>query len=140
MTRKTPPADTISLQGPPLFFFSHYRPIPKNFQQLLALMFAVKEVNKDLILLPNFTLGFHIQNNDQNEWRISFISLSLLSTRGQMVPGYKCDRQDLLLSVIGGDDTKSSRLMASIFSIFKIPQVSTGYNMEHTKNRNTHRS
>ncbi|XP_029140442.1 vomeronasal type-2 receptor 26-like [Protobothrops mucrosquamatus] len=40
-----------------------------------------------------------------------------------MVPGYKCDRQDPLLSVIGDLNPKSSRLMASIFSIFKVPQI-----------------
>ncbi|XP_070591666.1 vomeronasal type-2 receptor 26-like [Erythrolamprus reginae] len=40
-----------------------------------------------------------------------------------MVPGYKCDRQDPLLSVIGGLNSQSSRLMASLFSTFKVPQV-----------------
>ncbi|XP_013928957.1 PREDICTED: vomeronasal type-2 receptor 26-like [Thamnophis sirtalis] len=101
--------------------------IPKNFQQFLALMFAVKEVNKDLVLLPNITLGFHIHNNYQTEWRISAISLSLLSTRVRMIPGYKCDKQDPLLSVIGGDSPKSSRQMTSIFSIFKVPQLGVGF-------------
>ncbi|XP_058019710.1 vomeronasal type-2 receptor 26-like [Ahaetulla prasina] len=112
------PADIPDRAKPP----EPPRLIPKNFQQFLALMFAVKEVNEDLVLLPNITLGFHIRNNYQMEWRISAISLSLLSTRGRMVPGYKCDRQDPLLSVIGGDNPKSSRLMASIFSLFKVPQ------------------
>ncbi|XP_026578252.1 vomeronasal type-2 receptor 26-like [Pseudonaja textilis] len=41
---------------------------------------------------------------------------------GQTVPGCKCDRQDPLLSVIGGLNPKSSRQMASIFSLFKVPQ------------------
>ncbi|XP_070794125.1 vomeronasal type-2 receptor 26-like [Pituophis catenifer annectens] len=41
-----------------------------------------------------------------------------------MVPGYKCDVKDTLFSVIGGLSAKSSRQMASIFSIFKVPQES----------------
>ncbi|XP_015676104.1 vomeronasal type-2 receptor 26-like [Protobothrops mucrosquamatus] len=94
----------------------------KNYQQFLALVFAVREVNKDLVLLPNITLGFHIYDNRRIERRISLLSLSLLSKRGQVVPGYKCNRRDTLLSVIGGLNSKSSRLMASIFSIFKVPQ------------------
>ncbi|XP_070794243.1 vomeronasal type-2 receptor 26-like [Pituophis catenifer annectens] len=49
--------------------------------------------------------------------------LSILSSRGQVVPGYKCDLQDTLLSVIGDLNSKLSRLMASIFSIFKVPQT-----------------
>ncbi|XP_029140052.1 vomeronasal type-2 receptor 26-like [Protobothrops mucrosquamatus] len=96
--------------------------IRKNYQLFLALVFAVTKINKDLLLLPNITLGFHIYDNRHTFRRISWNSLSLLSTRGQMVPDYKCDKQDTLLSVIGDLTTKSSRQMASIFSIFKIPQ------------------
>lgn len=86
-------------------------------------MFAVMEVNKDLVLLPNITLGFRIYENQKMERKIFLYSLSLLSTRRKMVPGYKCDRKDPLLSVIGGHNSESSRQMASIFSIYKIPQV-----------------
>ncbi|XP_060541500.1 vomeronasal type-2 receptor 26-like [Pantherophis guttatus] len=103
------------------------RPTPNNYHQFLALVFAMTEINKDLVLLPNISLGFHMYDNNQWEWSISLISLFLLSTRDRMVPGYKCDRQDPLLSVVGGDNAKSSRLMASIFSLFKVPQLSVGF-------------
>ncbi|KAM3855458.1 vomeronasal type-2 receptor 26-like [Vipera latastei] len=103
--------------------------MPKSFQMFLALMFAVKQVNNDLVLLPNITLGFHIYENCQTERNSSLFSLSLLSTRGQIVPGYKCDQQDHLLSVIGGDNPKSSMVMASIFSIFKVPQLGVGFEL-----------
>ncbi|XP_029140055.1 vomeronasal type-2 receptor 26-like [Protobothrops mucrosquamatus] len=96
--------------------------IAKNYQHFMALVFAITEINKDLVLLPNITLGFNIYSNFQIEMSISSNSLSLLSTRGRMVPGYKCDRQDILLSVVGSLSSKSSRLMASIFSIFKVPK------------------
>ncbi|XP_070793145.1 vomeronasal type-2 receptor 116-like [Pituophis catenifer annectens] len=86
-------------------------------------MFAVSEVNKDFLLLPNITLGFHIHGHSQREIEISLNSLSMLSSRGQVVPGYKCHLQDSLLSIIGGLSAKSSRLMASIFSVFKVPQI-----------------
>ncbi|XP_070589120.1 vomeronasal type-2 receptor 26-like [Erythrolamprus reginae] len=94
-----------------------------NYQQFLALMFAVSQVNKDFLLLPNITLGFHIYEHFQAEIFISLNSLSMLSSRGQVVPGYKCDRKDILLSVIGGLNAKFSRLMDSIFSIYKVPQI-----------------
>ncbi|KAK9408943.1 type-2 vomeronasal receptor [Crotalus adamanteus] len=99
---------------------------PKNYQQFLALVFAVREVNKDLVLLPNITLGFQIYDNQQMEKQISLISFSLLCIRSQIVPGYKCDQQHTLLSVIGGDNPKFSMQMASIFSIFKVPQLGVG--------------
>ncbi|XP_070591682.1 vomeronasal type-2 receptor 26-like [Erythrolamprus reginae] len=96
--------------------------MPKNYQQFMALVFAVREVNRDLVLLPNITLGFHIYSNYQTGMTISIINLSLLSRQGRMVPGYTCGMKDPLLSVIGGLNPKSSRQMASIFSIFKVPQ------------------
>ncbi|XP_013927384.1 PREDICTED: vomeronasal type-2 receptor 26-like [Thamnophis sirtalis] len=101
--------------------------LPKNYQQFLALMFAVLEVNKDLLLLPNITLGFRIYENLKMERKIFLYSLFLLSTRRRMLPGYKCDRKDPLLSAIGGHNSKSSRQMASIFSIFKAPQLGVGF-------------
>ena len=102
---------------------SHCSITPKNYQLFLALVLAVTKINKDLVLLPNITLGFRIYDNSQSARRISMNSLSLLSTQGRMVPHYKCDKQDTLLSVIGDTDPKSSRQMASIFSILKVPQV-----------------
>ncbi|XP_029140439.1 vomeronasal type-2 receptor 26-like [Protobothrops mucrosquamatus] len=111
----------------PLWYSVTFVAIPNNYHQFLALVFAVTEINKDLFLLPNITLGFHMYDNVQWERRISLISLFLLSTRDQMVPGYKCDQQDPLISVIGGDNAKSSIVMASIFSIFKVPQLSVGF-------------
>ncbi|XP_070794811.1 vomeronasal type-2 receptor 26-like [Pituophis catenifer annectens] len=94
----------------------------KNYPLILALVHAVTKINKDLILLPNITLGFHIYDNKETVRRISWNSLSLLSTRGRMVPDYKCDKQDTLLSVVGDVNSQYSRQMASIFSIFKVPQ------------------
>ncbi|XP_070795198.1 vomeronasal type-2 receptor 26-like [Pituophis catenifer annectens] len=104
---------------------NHITPIvvPKNYQQFRALVFAVREINKDLLLLPNITLGFHIYSNSHMEMEISIIGLSLLSTRNRMVPGYKCDMKDPLLSVIGDLNPRSSRQVASIFSLFKVPQT-----------------
>ncbi|XP_070591676.1 vomeronasal type-2 receptor 26-like [Erythrolamprus reginae] len=101
--------------------------LPKYYQQFLALAFAVIEVNKDFVLLSNVTLGLHIYHNYQTERKISFNSLSVLSSRHQMVPGYKCDRQGPLLSVIGGLNSMSSKLMASIFSIYKVPQLGLAF-------------
>ncbi|KAK9408928.1 type-2 vomeronasal receptor [Crotalus adamanteus] len=111
----------------PYPFSLPYLPTPNNYHQFMALVFAVTEINKDLVLLPNVTLGFNMYDNGYWKKRVSLINLFLLSTRDQMVPGYKCDQQDILFSVIGGDNPKYSMQMASIFSIFKVPQLNIGF-------------
>ncbi|XP_063003387.1 vomeronasal type-2 receptor 26-like [Elgaria multicarinata webbii] len=94
----------------------------RYYQQIPALAFATKELNKDPTLLPNITLGFRIYDHRNIARWIYTNTLALLSTRGQMAPNYKCDRKDKLLSVFGGFDSDSSRQMASILGILKIPQ------------------
>ena len=95
----------------------------RNYQQILALTFAITELNKDPTLLPNTTLGFCIYDYRNSARRGLVSTLSLLSTRGQMCPNYKCDRRDKLFSVLGGFNSESSRQMASILGLLKIPQV-----------------
>lgn len=99
------------------------RPVPKNYQHFLALAFAIEELNQNSELLPNITLGFHIYEEKEYASMVQDASFSLLSTSGQMLPNYKCDRQEKLLSVIGNFDSRLAKDMAFILGIFKIPQV-----------------
>lgn len=68
-------------------------------------------------------VGFHIYL-DHHIARMTFeASPSQLSTWGQLVPNYKRDKHDWLLSVIGGLSAETSRQVASVLGSFKIPQV-----------------
>ncbi|KAF7234652.1 hypothetical protein EYD10_18345 [Varanus komodoensis] len=111
--------------NPPGMAF-HPATVVKNYQHFLALAFTITEINKNPALLPNTTLGFRIHEHRDLVGRMHQNSLSLLSTRGQMVPNYKCDRRDKLLSVIGGLDSQSSREIALLMGIYKIPQLGYG--------------
>uniref|UniRef100_A0A670ZKW5 G-protein coupled receptors family 3 profile domain-containing protein n=1 Tax=Pseudonaja textilis TaxID=8673 RepID=A0A670ZKW5_PSETE len=93
-------------------------PVPKNYQHILALAFAIQEVNKDPQLLPNITLGFRIYEDNHYASMTPDVSLSLLSSRRKLFPNYKCDTQDNLLSVLGGLNSRNSYQMATIFGFF----------------------
>ncbi|XP_066492515.1 vomeronasal type-2 receptor 26-like [Tiliqua scincoides] len=106
-------------------------PVPKNYQHILAIAFAISELNKDPVLLPNLTLGYHIYEDYNFAGKTYEDTLSLLSTHKQMIPNYKCDKQDKLLSIIGGLNSKMSWQMASILGIFKIPQIDPKYDFQY---------
>ncbi|XP_063145604.1 vomeronasal type-2 receptor 26-like [Candoia aspera] len=113
----------LPLREPPLDWDVLSLPIPKNYQHILALAFAVQEVNKDPQLLPNITLGFRIYEENQYASMAPDVGLSLLSSRGKPFPNYQRDARENLLSVLGGLNSRISYQMAAIFGNFKIPQL-----------------
>ncbi|XP_058038508.1 vomeronasal type-2 receptor 26-like [Ahaetulla prasina] len=53
-------------------------------------------------------------------------SLELLSTWDNFIPNYKCDTKDNAMAVIGGPDSDVGFFMATILSIYKLPQFTYG--------------
>ncbi|XP_077773914.1 vomeronasal type-2 receptor 26-like [Podarcis muralis] len=96
----------------------------KNYQHVLALVFAIKEINENPRILPNVTLGFHIYDSYFNEKITYQTTLNLLFQVKRMVPNYNCDKQKNLIAVIGGLESETSLYMTTILSIYKIPQLS----------------
>ncbi|XP_070802410.1 vomeronasal type-2 receptor 26-like [Pituophis catenifer annectens] len=96
--------------------------ITKFHQHVLALVFAVKEINEDSQILPNITLGFHIYDSYKNPRMTYRTTLDLLFKSQEFVPNYKCDNQKNLMAIIGGLDFDTSSYIAEITGSFKIPQ------------------
>ncbi|XP_033024325.1 vomeronasal type-2 receptor 26-like [Lacerta agilis] len=111
------------IQKPPQTLSEEPVIVTKNYQHILALVFAVKELNKNLKLLPNVTLGFNIYDIYSNAELTYHATMKLLSTRNIFIPNYKCDIQDNLISVIGALHSETSHQIANVLSIFKIPQL-----------------
>ncbi|XP_025032495.1 vomeronasal type-2 receptor 26-like [Python bivittatus] len=63
-------------------------------------------------------------------------SLELFSTKGQFIPNYDCDRQNRPIAVIGGPTSEVCLHMATILSLYKMPQLIYGSAPEsNTKNQ-----
>ncbi|XP_072471539.1 vomeronasal type-2 receptor 26-like [Notamacropus eugenii] len=98
----------------------------KNYQQVLALMFAVEEINRDRWLLPNTTLGFHIYNTYHSDARTLESSLRWLSGQDPTIPNYSCQRLDKSMAVVGGATSVLSVQIGTLLELYRIPQLSYG--------------
>ncbi|XP_048372651.1 vomeronasal type-2 receptor 26-like [Sphaerodactylus townsendi] len=97
--------------------------LPKYYQHILALAFAAKEINENPWILPNVSLGFQIYDSYFNTKQTYHATLQLTSSQKKFVPNFKCDTQKNLLAIIGGLDSEVSLNVATLLSIYKIPQI-----------------
>ncbi|XP_054850262.1 vomeronasal type-2 receptor 26-like [Eublepharis macularius] len=97
--------------------------VTKFYQHLLALAFAINEINENPKILPNVTLGFHIHDSYSDAMMTYWTTLGLLFSYQEFVPNYKCGIQKNVIGVIGGLDSDTSVRIANILLLYKIPQL-----------------
>ncbi|XP_063158468.1 vomeronasal type-2 receptor 26-like [Candoia aspera] len=118
--------DLLSFEQYPTWDSANLLIVTKNYQQVLALVFAVNEINENPQILPNVSLGVHISESYFSPRRIYNIVIEFFSPQYKFVPNYKCGIQNNLIAVIGGLGTDNSRNLATILDIYKLPQFSYG--------------
>ncbi|XP_053216439.1 vomeronasal type-2 receptor 26-like [Podarcis raffonei] len=98
----------------------------KFYQHILALVFAINEINENPSILPNVTLGFHICDSYYDTRMTYRTTMDLLFKFRRFVPSYKCNTQKNLIAVIGGLGSDVSFHMAELLSLYKYPQLTYG--------------
>ncbi|XP_077169294.1 vomeronasal type-2 receptor 26-like [Paroedura picta] len=100
--------------------------VTKNYQHILALAFAVSEINENPKILSNVSLGFHILETYFSARRTYYNAIELLSTFQHFLPNYECEGHSKLTAVIGGLGAEASFHLAALLDIYKLPQFSYG--------------
>ncbi|XP_053215924.1 vomeronasal type-2 receptor 26-like [Podarcis raffonei] len=100
--------------------------VAKLYQHILALAFAVNEINENPKILHNITLGFHIYDSYYSLMMTYRTTLDLLFNLRRFPPNYRCDLPKNLMAVIGGLGSDISFHISDILGLYKIPQLTYG--------------
>ncbi|XP_077171527.1 vomeronasal type-2 receptor 26-like [Paroedura picta] len=96
--------------------------ITKNYQHILAVAFAVKEINENPNFLSNISLGFSIVNGNDFGRMTYKATLNLLSGHQKFIPNFRCATREKFVALIGGHFSEISANIATILNIYKTPQ------------------
>ncbi|XP_034278861.1 vomeronasal type-2 receptor 26-like [Pantherophis guttatus] len=102
------------------------RVVTENYQHILALIFAVKQINQNAQMLPNVTLGFNIYDSHLNAKWTYHAAIQLISPNSKLLPNYKCIIQDNLFAIIEGLISDIIHRFPILMSLYKIPQFMYG--------------
>ncbi|KAM4663633.1 extracellular calcium-sensing receptor-like [Discoglossus pictus] len=98
----------------------------RYYRFVLAMVYAVTQINNLTDLLPNITLGLNIYDSCYNELKSLIGTTWLLSGKREIVPNFNCYKQVMPASIIGDATSKASIPIARILGLYKYPQVSYG--------------
>ncbi|KAL1765316.1 vomeronasal type-2 receptor 116-like, partial [Sigmodon hispidus] len=94
----------------------------RNYQCILAMMFAIEEINSNPYFLPNTSLGFQVQNVADGQRYTLANLLGLLSGPGYAIPNYRCARQSISAAVLTGPSWAISEYIGILLDVYKFPQ------------------
>ncbi|XP_012880471.1 PREDICTED: vomeronasal type-2 receptor 116-like [Dipodomys ordii] len=95
----------------------------KNYQFVLALIFAIEEINKTHDLLQNLTLGFDICNVQfgiSETFKNPFICLF------GKIPNYSCMSNSKSIAVLTGPSGLTSAQIGTLLDLYMFPQLTFG--------------
>ncbi|XP_012368374.1 vomeronasal type-2 receptor 116-like [Octodon degus] len=96
-----------------------------NFQNYLAFIFAIDEINRNPHLLPNISLGYEFHNFISSHWRTQENSFVLLTGQHE-IPNYICRKESKGVAVLTEMPWETSAQIGPLLELYKFPQVTFG--------------
>ncbi|XP_018080310.2 vomeronasal type-2 receptor 26 [Xenopus laevis] len=98
----------------------------RYYRHILAVYFAINEINENPNLLPNITLGYEIYDSCSYETKAVEGIFKLMSRKQDAIPSYQCSAKNVIAGVIGEFLSTSTYNMAQVTGIYRYPQISYG--------------
>ncbi|XP_007527945.1 vomeronasal type-2 receptor 116-like [Erinaceus europaeus] len=96
------------------------------YEYVLAFIFAIEEINRNPLLLPNVSLGYQVYNSYHSDQRTMMGPLLWLSGGREDIPNFNCERQSRTVAVIEGISTPFVQQLGTLLELYNFPQVSYG--------------
>ncbi|XP_069867804.1 vomeronasal type-2 receptor 116-like [Dipodomys merriami] len=96
-----------------------------TYQFVLALAFAIEEINENPHLLHNLTLGFNIFNAHMEAWK-TFKNLFMSLFGKDNIPNYSCMRESKSIAVLTGPSGSLSAQIGILLNLYRFPQLTFG--------------
>ncbi|XP_048191040.1 vomeronasal type-2 receptor 116-like [Perognathus longimembris pacificus] len=97
----------------------------KNYQFVLALTFAVEEINKNPAFLHNVTLGFDVSSVQFEAWK-QFKNPFMSLFGNYNSPNYSCMRERKSIAVLTGPSGLTSAQLGTLLDLYRFPQLTFG--------------
>ncbi|XP_071972758.1 vomeronasal type-2 receptor 26-like [Engystomops pustulosus] len=97
-----------------------------QYKNLMSFFYAVDEINKNPLILPNLTLGYHIYDSCTDPRKAIRSILLILSGPGYLVPNYSCTRKKKVVGFIGDHFSSTTLPIAQLLGIYPYTQISYG--------------
>ncbi|XP_055030855.2 extracellular calcium-sensing receptor-like [Misgurnus anguillicaudatus] len=106
----------------------------QDFRGAQTMIFAIDEINKSDMLLPNVSIGYKIYDSCGS--RLSSMSAIMALMNGQeFAAGDRCNGQYFINAIIGEPQSSASVILSRTTGSFKIPLISPSATCECLSNR-----
>uniref|UniRef100_A0A8C4TE36 Extracellular calcium-sensing receptor-like n=1 Tax=Erpetoichthys calabaricus TaxID=27687 RepID=A0A8C4TE36_ERPCA len=95
-----------------------------GFQSAQTMAYAVDEINRNVSLLPNITLGYWLYDNCIRMSIGLRAATALISGQESVVSDYSCNQAPPVVALVGDTGSSPSIAISRILSLFGMPMVS----------------
>ncbi|XP_040589755.1 vomeronasal type-2 receptor 116-like [Mesocricetus auratus] len=98
----------------------------KNYEFILALVFAIEEINRNPHLLPNISLGFDFYNVQHGDKNVLVNALIWLTGQSYPHSNYNCVKERKSAAALTGPSWAKSAHFGTLLQLYKFPQLTIG--------------